>query len=63
MNIANLFADEFDECENKWEKEIRLEPDKSITGALAFRLGGSKTRGVFIQYVNQKSKQVLNNNY
>ncbi|EFO14973.1 hypothetical protein LOAG_13543 [Loa loa] len=56
-NVANLFTEEFDEYENKWEQKIRLEPDPSINGALAFRLSGSKTRGVFIQYVNQKSKQ------
>ncbi|VIO97944.1 Uncharacterized protein BM_BM12383 [Brugia malayi] len=58
MNIANLFTTKFDECdESKWQQEIRLEPDRSISGALAFRLTGSKTRGVFIQYVNQKSNQ------
>ncbi|KAL3985025.1 PDZ domain (Also known as DHR or GLGF) family protein [Acanthocheilonema viteae] len=57
MNITNLLTDEFDECENKWEEEIRLEPDCFVNGALAFRLGGSKTRGAFIQHVNQKSKQ------
>ncbi|KAK6107669.1 PDZ domain (Also known as DHR or GLGF) family protein [Brugia pahangi] len=58
MNIANLFTTKFDECdESKWQQEIRLEPDRSISGALAFRLTGSKTRGVFIQYVNQKSSQ------
>lgn len=60
MNITNLLTDEFDESENsEREQEIRLEPDCSISGALAFRLGGSKTRGVFVQYVNKKSKQVL----
>ncbi|CAG9540126.1 unnamed protein product [Cercopithifilaria johnstoni] len=57
MNITNSLTDKFDECENRSEKEIRLEPDSSINGALAFRLGGSKTRGFFIQHVNQKSKQ------
>uniref|UniRef100_A0A915PL80 PDZ domain-containing protein n=1 Tax=Setaria digitata TaxID=48799 RepID=A0A915PL80_9BILA len=57
MNAIGLFTEELKECENKWEEEIRLEPDKSISGALAFRLAGSRTRGVFIQYVNQKSKQ------
>ncbi|KAM3717655.1 Disks large [Dirofilaria immitis] len=57
MNATNLFTDQFDEYDRKLEHEICLEPDKSISGALAFRLGGSKTRGVFIQYINQKSKQ------
>uniref|UniRef100_A0AAF5PVH8 PDZ domain-containing protein n=1 Tax=Wuchereria bancrofti TaxID=6293 RepID=A0AAF5PVH8_WUCBA len=58
MNIANLFTTEFDEYhESEWQQEIRLEPDRSISGALAFRLTGSKTRGVFIQHVNQKSNQ------
>ncbi|OZC12258.1 hypothetical protein X798_00779 [Onchocerca flexuosa] len=58
MNITNLFTDEFDESRRKWEEEICLEPDKSISGGLAFRLCGNKTRGVFIQYVHQKSEQI-----
>ncbi|VDK80239.1 unnamed protein product [Onchocerca ochengi] len=57
MNITNLFTDEFDESKRKWEEEICLEPDRSISGGLAFRLCGNKTRGVFVQYVNQKSEQ------
>ncbi|VDM98954.1 unnamed protein product [Thelazia callipaeda] len=48
------FAEEF---AIKWERQVRLESDKSVSGGLAFRLAGSKTHGVFVQYVNQKSKQ------
>lgn len=47
-----------DSC-NKAEREVRLEPDEGVSGALAFRLAGNRTRGVFIRHVNQKSEQVL----
>ncbi|VDN18496.1 unnamed protein product [Gongylonema pulchrum] len=45
-----------DEC-NKCEREVRLEPDTAVSGVLAFRLAGNRTRGVFVRQVNQKSEQ------